>query len=58
MERPTTRKQTRGTGPVKKSTYVTGRKEASSESESDAEDGAGKSPGKKVSRKLMDNYPI
>ena len=37
VERPTTRKQTRGTAPLRKSAFVTGRKDASSESESDGE---------------------
>merc|ERR1712012_556547 len=66
VERPTTRKQTRGAAPLRKSAFVTGRKPdgASSESESEAEDGAGKSPGKKVtstphpkSRQPRPSYP-
>lgn len=48
MERPTTRKQTRGT-KVKKSVHITGKKaDGSSESESDPEE-AGGSKNKKVS---------
>ena len=48
MERPTTRKQTRGT-TVKKSVHITGRRaDGSSESESDQEDG-GVNPSKKTS---------
>jgi len=48
MERPTTRKQTRGT-KVKKSVHITGRRaDGSSESESDPEDG-GVNPSKKTS---------
>ena len=43
---------------VRKSAFVTGRKPdgASSESESEAEDGAGKSPGKKVKIFLIERF--
>merc|ERR1719509_58179 len=54
VERPTTRKQTRGTA-IKRSVHITGRRD-SSESESEAEDGNG-SPSKKGGRGVQATKP-
>lgn len=54
VERPTTRKQTRGTA-IKRSVHITGRRD-SSESESEAEDGNG-SPSKKGGRGIQATKP-
>jgi len=55
VERPTTRKQTRGTA-IKRSVHITGRRDSSESGESEAEDGNG-SPSKKGGRGVAATKP-